>query len=116
MSLTFIDEIDNTRYYKWRPQDKENNLILSSNGIKTNAEYRGLLTSKADEIIKSNLNIEKRFTSFNPDYFTETTDKTPYLFNDCRKIVCFKNNNCDLKTDYFARSDFINQGYIELQQ
>ena len=34
MSLTLIDEIDNTRYYKWRPQDKENNLILSSNGIK----------------------------------------------------------------------------------
>jgi len=115
MSLIFMNEIDNTRYYKWRPQDKENNLILSTNGVQTNADYRSFLTSKADEIIRSNLNIEKRFTNSNPNYFAETTEKTPYLFDDCEKVVCFKNNNCDLKVNYFAEYNKANQGYIQIE-
>ena len=114
MSFTLVDEIDNTRYYKWRPDCKENNLILTTNGIKTNADYRKFLTDKADEIIKSNLNIEKRFTGFDPNYFAESTDATPYLFNDCRKMVCFKNNNCDLKGDYFKQYDEVNQEYSQI--
>ena len=47
MSFTLVDEIDDTRYYKWRPECKENNLILSTNGIKTNSDYRKFLTDKA---------------------------------------------------------------------
>ena len=114
MSFTLVDEIDDTRYYKWRPECKENNLILSTNGIKTNSDYRKFLTDKADEIIRSNLNIEKRFTGFDPNYFAESTEQTPYLFNDCRKMVCFKNNNCDLKSDYFHRYDEANEGYTQV--
>jgi len=44
----------------WQPESKLNNELIKINNIKTNADYRKLMTTNADGIILENNNLYKK--------------------------------------------------------
>ena len=106
MSLSEPIKIDGINYYKWTPDTVENNRILERRHIQSNKDYRQFLTKNANEIIATNLAIERNECSFRSDIQSDVQHiTTPYMFNECSQREC-NDGLCDLKKTYFDKFNF----------
>ena len=98
--------LDGLKYSKWRPEYKDNNIIVFNNNLNTNVKYRHFLMNNSEKIKEQNFNIDYG-ECINSKPLTKTTSNTtPYIYvNPCLDEQYISYSNSDLKQNYYENYD-----------
>jgi hypothetical protein len=102
-----IEPLQPPGYASWQPDASVNQSIQTNAGITSNWKYRQYTQQNANQIMKYNT-LEFMHASGNNPYTilnTETTNKTPYLFNSIHDSggPAYGLRNSDLKDTYITK-------------
>lgn len=104
--MTTEQYLDGVKYSKWRPEYKNNNIIVANNDLSTNAKYRHFLINNSQKIKEQNFSIDYN-ECINPQPINKSTSNIqPYLYtNPCLDEQKISYSNSDLKQNYFNDFD-----------
>lgn len=104
---------DGRNFANWQPGAVIDENLRKTANIKTNADYRKYLVSKADEIIKYNqlqacdeccACASKTITEYETPPQSQRFNSTPYLYKSCvDSTTPFGYEHSDLKSSYLTR-------------
>lgn len=104
--MTTEQYIDGKRYSTWRPEYKQNDIIVTNNNLTTNAKYRQFLMNNSERIKNRNFEIDYNECGVIKSYNKSKLNTVPYIYNDdCLDEQPIAYSNSDLKTNYMANYD-----------
>lgn len=104
--MTTEQYIDGKRYSTWRPEYKQNDIIVSNNNLTTNAKYRHFLMNNSELIKNKNFQIDINECGNHKTYNKSKLNSVPYIYkNDCLDEQTIAYSDSDLKRNYMNTYD-----------